>query len=220
MRVKIRQKQALINLIRQKQLLVHFSILIIAVSVLLLPDNYSNHELRAQPFYSDQPSTFDENIVLNLGLPMTPVETFGVIIVNENTGAKATNFYNDYGVYPREGTIRGFIEASVGDTLSICVMDMQTEQIACNSQTADYDGSPTEFYVDMNTAQSVSGFSYGQIGEDDTQGAEHQCSCEVCDTGFSGQKDFTTLPKVTQIVDEFDSGEGDWKPHTGCPNQG
>jgi hypothetical protein len=45
---------------RKSALFLHFSVLLIAIAVLLLPGYYINNEARAQPFTFAQPSSYDE----------------------------------------------------------------------------------------------------------------------------------------------------------------
>ena len=196
MKLKNHQKQALYK---------YFPALTIAVTISLLPSNYISNDAIAQPDSFSQPSTFDEQIVVNVDLSETAVEYFGVIIHNDITGVEAIEFYSDDGTYPRQISIPGHIHASLGDPLTTCVMNMITEEIACDTQIADFDGMKTEFNLDIDYAQSVSSQPYDQFDENDVQRYANECSCNVCNTAFSGSENSADKIRQIQMIEPDDT---------------
>jgi hypothetical protein len=114
-----------------------------------------------------------------------------------DTARQVINFYTDYENSPRYQAIEGTIGTRDGDRLIACVMNMVTAEIACDTQIAYYDHDITEFYVDMNNAQSITEeeAGYDQFGMDDFQAYLEECQCG-CNTAFYSSEE----GEITQIV--------------------
>jgi hypothetical protein len=122
------------------------SILTISIS----PANNSHNNAIAQPDYFKQP------IQVNVDKSSYVLGDYGLIIKNLDTGVTGTNYYTDSEESPRHIFIERTIDTHDGDSLMACIMDMSTEEMACDKRTAFYDDDTTEFFVNMNTARYVS----------------------------------------------------------------
>ena len=77
---------------------------------------------------------------------------YGIRVKNLDTGAEVFDSkYSNTGS-DRSGYIPESIAARDGDTVEACVMDMSSEAIECDTCTAYKDGSPTEVFIDMASA--------------------------------------------------------------------
>ena len=70
-----------------------------------------------------------------------------VVIGNTDTGVHLGNIYTDTKDSSQYIKIPGNIEASSGQTLWACAMQMDTQEVACDKQIAN--GMNTEFYINM-----------------------------------------------------------------------
>jgi hypothetical protein len=87
------------------------------------------------------------SILVHLDKTENILNDYGVFIKNIDTGELIDNLYTDDGKY-RYVDIPGSIDASEGERLLACAMQIDTEQIACAGEMAY--GPSTEFYIDMN----------------------------------------------------------------------
>ena len=176
----------------QVQALPQIAVLVCLVTLSLLPD-YNNNNATAQrwntqpdttfsqPSWNTRPdTTFSQPITINVDKSYYAHGYIGIIIHNDNTNSQDTEFYTDYPYDPLPSSITGYISANDGDTLTTCVMNMNTQEIACDLQIARYDDSTTKFYVDMNNAVSTNSQDESDV---DTESVVEQCSCG-CNVSF------------------------------------
>ena len=76
--------------------------------------------------------------------------------MNRDTGEEVKDYYTDYEYGSQQIYVDGSMPSNSGDTLVACIMDMATEEIACDTQTAYFTDSTTYFDIDMSYATRVS----------------------------------------------------------------
>ena len=98
---------------------------------------------------------FTQDVIVNINKGNYLLGNYGVYISNDMTGAKSTAFYVDDARSSQYVSVPGQIVALDGNQMSACVMQMDTEAIACDTQYANRYDNPLNFYIDMSTAQPV-----------------------------------------------------------------
>ena len=81
---------------------------------------------------------------------------YGLIVMNRDTGETVKNYYTDSESSPQNIYVDWSIASNSGDSLMACIMNMVTEEMACDTQTAYYTDDTTQFFVDMSYATRVS----------------------------------------------------------------
>lgn len=98
---------------------------------------------------------FVQPVTVNIDKTDQVLGNYGSVIRNMDSGNHVENLYSDSYGSPRNVVVDGTISVHDGDRLLACVMKMNTKDMACDTQTAHYGQSTTEFFVDMNTASQI-----------------------------------------------------------------
>jgi hypothetical protein len=106
------------------------------------------------PTSNNAMAQFMQPIRVNIDKSTMFLDEFGLVIMNRDTGQDVKDYYtapDDSQIY-----VEGSMESNAGDTLDACIMNMVTEEIACDTRTVDPSDDVTEFFVDMNYATRAS----------------------------------------------------------------
>jgi hypothetical protein len=99
---------------------------------------------------------FEQPVRVNVDKSNYVLGDYGLIVINRDTGETVKNYYTDSESSPQNIYVDGNIASNSGDTLVACIMNMVTEEMACDTQTAYFTDDATEFFVDMSYATRVS----------------------------------------------------------------
>jgi hypothetical protein len=132
---------------RLKLVLIVTAIVASTITMSVFPANTNNNNAIAQS------ESFTQPVRVNVDKSSYVLGDYGLIIKNLNTGVQAIERYTDSYESPQEIYIDGSISARNGDSLTACVMNMSSEEMACDTQTAYYADDITNFFIDMADAQ-------------------------------------------------------------------
>ena len=127
---------------------------LVAVAIIL-----STATMSILPFVSNNSAMaqeFQQPIRVNVDKSNYVLGDYGLIVMNRDTGETVKNYYTDSESSPQNIYVDWSIASNSGDTLMACIMNMVTEEMACDTQTAYYTDDTTEFFVDMSYATRVS----------------------------------------------------------------
>lgn len=133
------------NISKQSQrITVVTAITVASISFAMVLGNVSNAMAQA--------SLFSQPVRVNINKTNQIIGNYGLVIRDMDSGNHVENTYSDSPNSPRIGFIDGAINVHDGDRLLACVMQMNTQDMACDMQTAYYSQSVAEFFVNMNNA--------------------------------------------------------------------
>jgi hypothetical protein len=99
----------------------------------------------------NEANAFTQSVKIHIDKTDYLLGKYGLLLHNYDTGVNAKNYYNDRSASSFV-TVDGYIEATTGDRLQACVMQMSTEVMACDYKYASNPDYYLDFYVDMNVA--------------------------------------------------------------------